>query len=186
MKALNSFLFFFWKQHKLEDFSKWYARETSPLFIGLENRLKTISLHLIWPAKAPQQLSKKSVKAEKETDFQNCPKRKEPLGLLQAWRSTGPVDRQPSYKEPLALGRPVRSTVPKEETQFPSSGRPVRSTETSREQFALRRSTGPVDRQTCTNSACPDTSPVDRAGRPELPETENWAGFELEKFWEIF
>ena len=114
----------------------------------------------------------KSVKAEKETVFQKIPKRKEPLLCCRLGgrpvRSTASLA---GYSRWLPVDRSGRPTK-KKETQFPSSGRPVRSTEISREQNALCRSTGPVDRRTCTNSACPDTTPVDRAGRPMLPETQ--------------
>ena len=148
----------------------------------LKNRLKTISFCLIFSEKAPQQISKNLLKLKKKQIFQNCPKRKEPLPCCRLGgrpvRSTASPTGKSRWLSVDRSGRPTQ----KEETQFPSSGRPVRSTENSREQNALRRSTGPVDRRTCTNSACPDTAPVDRAGRPMLPETEKLGCFELEKF----
>ena len=90
----------------------------------------------------------------------------EPLGLCQCYRSTGPVDRQRSKSDRCSL----RSTDPVdratgEESKL-SVGRPARSTDNSREQSSLKRSTGPVDRSPVHTGVhvvhVRSTDPVDR------------------------
>ena len=113
------------------------------------------------------------------------------------------VDRvgrpSPCWQRAVELRSTVRSTVLFDKTQFPSIGRPGgrpkqtesrpaserstgRSTQTTREQSVNSRVDRPVDRQTCTDCACPDTGAGRPGGRPDLPETEKLAVFEVGNF----
>jgi len=77
-------------------------------------------------------------------------------------RSTRPVDRQSIGKLAVGLGRLVGRPAAKQKRFLCSVGRLARSTDKTREQGAFSRSTGSVDRQTCTNVHAKDTWP----GRP--------------------
>ena len=132
-------------------------------------------------AKGLQQLSKTLLKKKEKNKFSDLPKEERAVRLQQAWRSTGPVDRRPAGKEPLGFGRLSGrpSFLRKHSFLLPID----RSVDSNKPRADWLQSVDrPVDRQTYTNRACPDTGAGRLSGRPVSPETEKQAEFEVRIF----
>ena len=148
-----------------------YVRESSPLFIGRENRFKTIYLVLICSEKDLKNPEKVCQKAVWKTDFRIAQKRKEPLGSSRLGGRPGRSTARSAGKEPLApvdrSGRPSSKRKQSSLRAVDRGGRPENPRAT-----AYSRSTRAVDRQTCTSVHVLALAPVDRAGRPGSLKTE--------------
>ena len=110
----------------------------------------------------------------------------EPLELCQSFRSTGPVDWQRSKSDRCSL----RSTDPVDRATGGESklsvGRPAWSTDISREQSSLKRSTGPVDRSPVHTGVHVCVRPVDRplsVLKNQNCQNQKILGFKDWSFW---